>query len=116
MNGTPTSDERTWGMLAHLLAFVGLFIPLGNVLAPLVIWLVKREQSAFVADQARESLNFNITMLIGALVCGLLMLILVGFLLLAVLFVYWAVMTIIAAVRASDGVYYRYPITLRLVQ
>ena len=118
MNGAPTQTERTWGMLAHLLAFVGLVFPLPfvNAVPPLAIWLAKREESAFIADQAKESLNFNITVGIATVVCFVLMLILVGFLLLLALFVYWAVMTIIAAVKASDGVNYRYPVSLRLVR
>jgi uncharacterized protein len=112
----PNEDDRLWGMLAHLSALLGFAIPfLGNVLGPLVIWLAKRETSAFVADQGREALNFNITVLIGGLVCAVLALIFVGLLLGAALLVYWLVLTIVAGIRANEGTLYRYPFALRLV-
>jgi uncharacterized Tic20 family protein len=113
----PTQDERTWGMLAHLAAF-GLFIvPFGgNLLGPLLVWLLKREQSNFIADQGRESLNFNISVFLAGIVCGLLVYVLIGILLGAVLFIFWLVMTIVAGIRASEGIRYRYPFSLRLVK
>jgi uncharacterized Tic20 family protein len=110
-----TQDERTWAMLAHLSAFLGLVVPLGFIIAPLVIWLVKREQSAFVADQAKEALNFNITMGIAGIVCLLLTLLLIGVLLLIALGVYWVVLAIVAAIKANEGNAYRYPFTLRFI-
>lgn len=112
----PTQDERTWGMLAHLAALTGVVIPFGNVIAPLVIWLVKRDSSAFIADQAKEALNFNITVLIGAAISFVLMLVFIGFLLLFALGIAWLVLTIVAGLKANEGVMYRYPFALRLVQ
>jgi uncharacterized Tic20 family protein len=111
-----TADERTWGMLAHLSAFSGFLVPLGGVIGPLVVWLIKREQSAFVADQGKEALNFNISVLLAAIVCGVLVLIFIGILLGVALFIFWLTMTIIAAIKASEGVLYRYPFALRLVK
>jgi uncharacterized Tic20 family protein len=111
-----TKDESNWGMIAHLSALAGLVLPpVGNVLGPLIVWLTRRDQSPFVADQAKEALNFNITVWLAGVVCAVLIWALIGILLLFVLGVYWLVMTIIAAVKASEGVAYRYPITLRLV-
>lgn len=113
----PTDNERTWGMLAHLAAFAGLVLPLvGNILGPLLVWYSWRERSTFVGEQALESLNFNISVTIGALVCGLLTLVFLGFLLGAALSVAWLALTLIAAIRASEGVSYRYPFSLRLVK
>jgi uncharacterized Tic20 family protein len=114
--GGPTQDERTWGMLAHLAAFAFFICPLGNLLGPLIVWLIKRDQSAFVADQGKEALNFNISVLMAALVCGVLVFILVGILLGVALFLFWLAMTIVAAIKASEGIRYRYPFTLRLVK
>ena len=114
--GIPTQDERTWGMLAHLTAFSGFLIPLGNIIAPLVVWLVKRDQSPFVADQGKESLNFNISVLLAGCVCGALVFVLIGILLGVALFFYWLAMTIVAGIKASEGVRYRYPFTLRLIK
>ena len=111
-----TQDERTWGMLAHLSAFSGFFVPLGGVIGPLVVWLIKRDQSPFVADQGKESLNFNISVLLAAIVCGLLVFVFIGILLGVALFIFWLTMTIIAGIKASEGVRYRYPVTLRLVK
>ena len=116
MTQAMTQDDRTWGMLAHLSAFGFFICPLGNVIGPLIVWLVKRDQSQFVADQGKEALNFNISVLLAAIACGLLVLVLIGIALGAALFVFWLVMTIVAGIRASEGVLYRYPFTLRLIK
>ena len=113
----PTENERTWGMLAHLSALAGLVIPLiGNVLGPLLVSIARADQSAFVAAHAKEALNFNISVTLAAVVCALLMLVFIGFLLGSALFIAWLVMTLIAAIKASEGVAYRYPFSLRLVK
>jgi len=113
----PTENERTWGMLAHLSALAGLVIPLiGNVLGPLVVSIARSDQSAFVAAHAKEALNFNISVTLAAVLCALLMLVFVGFLLGSALFIVWLVMTLIAAIKASEGAAYRYPFSLRLVK
>jgi uncharacterized Tic20 family protein len=103
-------------MLAHLTAFSGFIVPFGNVIGPLVVWLVKRDQSQFVADQGREALNFNISMLLAGAVCALLVLVFIGILLGVALFIFWLTMTIVAGIKAGEGVRYRYPFALRLVK
>ncbi|HTY50491.1 MAG TPA: DUF4870 domain-containing protein [Steroidobacteraceae bacterium] len=111
-----TDQERSWGMLAHLSALAGIVFPvLGAVLGPLIVWLARREHSAFVNDQGREALNFNISVLLAGVVCGLLTWVFIGFLLGLLLFIYWLVMTIVAGVKAGEGVAYRHAYTLRLV-
>jgi uncharacterized protein len=113
----PTENERTWGMLAHLSALAGLVLPMiGIVLGPLAVWLARRDQSAFVTAHAKEALNFNITVLLAAVACMLLMLVFIGFLLGAALFIAWLLMTLIAAIKASEGAIYHYPFALRLVK
>ena len=113
----PTQDERTWGMIAHLSAFAVFVFPFGgNIIAPLIVWLTRRDTSAFVEAEAREALNFNISVSLGWIVCGLLTYALIGIPLGVILFLCWLVMTIIAAVKATEGVIYRYPVTLRLVK
>jgi uncharacterized protein len=115
--GTPTQEERTWGMIAHLSAFAVFVFPVGgNIIAPLIIWLTRRDTSAFVDAEAKEALNFNISVSLGWIVCGLLTFVLIGIPLGVVLFLGWLVLTIIAAVKATEGVGYRYPISLRLVK
>ena len=111
-----TSDERTMGLLAHLAAFAGFVVPLGNLLGPLVMYLVKKDESDFIADQAKEALNFNITVTIAAFVSAILIFVLIGLALLPLLGIAWLVLTIIGALKANEGVRYRYPLTLRLVK
>ena len=65
----PPSEARTWAMLAHILTLCGIIIPFGNILAPLIIFLIKRDEFPFVSDQAKESLNFQITVSIAAIIC-----------------------------------------------
>lgn len=108
--GGPTQDERTWALLAHVLSIVGSFI------APLVIWLVKKEDSAFVAEHARESLNFQITVAIASIAASALICVGIGALLLPVIAVADLVLVILATLKAGEGEPYRYPLTLRLVQ
>jgi uncharacterized Tic20 family protein len=113
----PTENERTWGMLAHLAAFGGLVVPLvGNVVGPLLVWHSWRGRSTFVGEQALESLNFNISVSIAAAVCWVAVFIFIGVLLGIALFFAWLALTIIAAIKASEGVSYRYPFALRLVK
>ena len=111
-----TQEQKTWGMAAHLSSLVGLIIPLGNVIGPLVVWLIKKDTMPFVDDQGKEALNFNITVFIAAVVSGLLTLILIGFLLLLVVGLGWLVLTVMAGIKANEGNTYRYPFTLRLIK
>ncbi|MEO5558462.1 MAG: DUF4870 domain-containing protein [Dokdonella sp.] len=119
---TQTSDERTWAMIGHLSAFSAFVTGIGCVAGPLIVWLVKRDTLPFAADQAKEALNFNITALIA---CAALWIITIGTFFIGalltvpaglLLFVAWVVFTIIAAIKANEGVAYRYPFTLRLVK
>ena len=112
----PSKEARTWAMWCHLAALSGyLGIPFGNILGPLIIWMVKREMDPFVDSQAKESLNFQISLTIYGMVSLLLCLILVGFILLPVVIVGGLILTIIAAIKANDGEDYRYPFTIRLI-
>ena len=122
------ADQRQWAMFAHLSALLGGLITagwaggVGCFLGPLVIWLMKRETMPFVGDQAKEALNFNITVagimlilfLVGIFTFG------IGFLLTVPLMVIVALVSlvfiIIAAIKANDGVAYRYPFAIRLVK
>ena len=115
MAGAPSAEERQWAMFAHLSALIGLIIPFGSIIGPLVIWLIKKDTMPFVNDQGKEALNFNITVAIAAIVGWILCFILIGFLVLAVVFVAWLVLAIIGTIKANEGTAYRYPFTLRLV-
>lgn len=106
-------EEKTYGMLCHLLAFSGVIIPFGNIIGPLVIWLLKKDQSSYVDMQGKESLNFQISNMIYTFISNLLMFVLIGFITTPLLFVFWIVFTIIGSIRASEGTAYRYPLTIR---
>ncbi len=110
-----TPESRTWGMLSHLLSLLGYVVGLGHILPPLIIYLSKKDQDEFVKDQARESLNFQITVLLMWIVCLPLCCILIGYVLAGAVLVYHIVFVIVAAMKAHDGVRYRYPLTLRLI-
>src|SRR5579875_1397654 len=119
--GLPSHEERQWALFAHLSALLGglltsSFLGLGCIVGPLIIWLAKKDTLPFVDDQAKEALNFNITVAIAAAVCGVLMFVLIGFVLLPLLGLAWLVFTIIAAIKANEGESYRYPFTLRLIK
>ena len=116
MSEVPNKDERTWGMLCHLAAFSGFIIPFGNIIGPLIIWMIKKDEMPFVNDQGKESLNFQITMLIAYLISAILMFILIGFLLVGVVVIFDIVVLVIASIKASEGVSYRYPCTIRLIK
>jgi hypothetical protein len=112
-----TKDERTWGMLCHLAALAKYILPtFGNIIGPLVIWLVKKDQSWFVDDQGKESLNFQISMTIYLIIAGLSMLVLIGFVLFPLLLAVDLILVIIAAIKANEGVAYRYPLTIRFIK
>ena len=114
--GEVSAEQRQWGLFAHLSSLVGLIIPLGNILGPLIIWQVKKDEMPFAADQAKEALNFNITMAIAGVVAWLLVFVLIGFLLLPLIGIAWIVLTILAAIKANGGEAYRYPFALRLIK
>ena len=105
------------GMLCHLLALSGLIIPFGNVIGPLIIWLMQKDKSSFADYHGKESVNFQISVTIAFLCClPLILLFGLGFLLMLVVGVYWLVMIIVAALKASDGGRYQYPISLRFIK
>ena len=113
---SPTSDEKNMGMLAHLLVFSGYLIPLGNIIGPLVIFLIKKDESNYIRHHATEALNFQISVLIYLIISVILCFILIGIPLLIALVIIDLIYTIIATVKASNGKLYRYPICIRLVK
>jgi uncharacterized Tic20 family protein len=106
---TPTSDERTLGILSHILAIV----PGIGILGPLVIWLIKKDESQFVSANAKESLNFQITVFLVAVI---LILTIIGAFLLWALGILNAILVIIATIKTSENKIYRYPINWRLIK
>ena len=115
--GTTGNDGRNWAAVAHLSAFLGYAsIPLGLVLGPLIVWAALKDKYAFVDDQAKEALNFQLSMLIYTLAAIPLICLCVGILLLALIHVANFVFIIVAAVRAANGERYRYPLAIRFLK
>ena len=112
-----SSDIRTWCVLCHAAALLGLFFHfLGHLLGPLIVWLVKRGDSPEVDAHGKESLNFQISMLIYDAIAAILCIVLIGIPILIALWVLNTVLVIIASIQASEGKFYRYPITIRLIK
>lgn len=103
----PTSDEKTLALISHIVTLASQFI------APLIIYLIKKDESSFVAAHAKESLNFQLTVLI---ICILLIVTVIGLLLLWLVGIYVFVLVIVATIRASEGKLYRYPFTIRFIK
>jgi uncharacterized Tic20 family protein len=112
----PSKDEKTFAMFCHLSALAGFIIPFGNIIGPLILWQMKKAESAFIDDQGKEALNFQITIGIAALICFALLLVIIGAFLLPVVGLVALIFTIIGAIKANEGVTYRYPFAIRLVK
>jgi uncharacterized Tic20 family protein len=107
---------RNSAVAAHLSTFAGLIVPFGSVIGPLAVWLTRRDRDPFIDQAGREALNFGITVAIYGSVLLVAALMLVGIPLLVVGVVAWVVLASLAAVKASQGQAYRYPLTMRLVR
>ena len=130
----PTADERNNAMFTHLASFASLMIPFGNILGPLLIWSLKKERSNFVDEHGKASLNFEITYTIivfTAVILTAFMAITNGIMenpvgvvmslliFIVPIFAYWIlsiVLVIVAAIKASNGEYYRYPLSIRFIK
>jgi uncharacterized protein len=114
---TSSRDVRTWNVLCHATALAGFFVPwAGHILGPLIVWLAKRSDSPEIDEHGKESLNFQISMLIYNVIAGVLCLVLIGFVILAILHILNLVLVIVASIQASEGKFYRYPMTIRLIK
>lgn len=105
-----TQDEKNMALLAHLLTFVTAF------LAPLIIWLMKKDQSSYIDHHAKEALNFQISLYIYGIVSSILVVILIGIVLLFALGVFAFIVILIATIKAAQGEYYRYPLCIRFLK
>jgi uncharacterized Tic20 family protein len=117
-NPTITGDDRLWGMLAHVLGLASSAIGGLSFIGPLIVYLVKKDKSAFIAYHAREALNFNISLLLYMVAAGLLYWLsssVFGLLLIGIP-IFGIVMMILAAPKANQGLLYRYPLSIRFIK
>ncbi len=111
-----TKGQKDMGMLVHASGFAGYLIPFGNILGPLIVWLMKRDEMPFVDSCGRNCINFKLSMMIYFCVSFILMFVGIGFLLLGILAVVDIIFTVIAIIKASDGISYEYPLTIKFLK
>jgi uncharacterized protein len=109
-------DENMWAMFCHLSGLVGFVIPFGNVIAPLIIWTLKKDEYPLVDDQGKEALNFQISITVYILLSVLLIFVVIGIPLLIIIGIFSLIMTVIGAINANDGNKYRYPFTIKFIK
>jgi hypothetical protein len=116
VEGTLSEEqENNWAMWAHISTFLSMLVPLGNFIGPIIVWQLKKNESEFVADQAKEALNFQISLMIYMLISAVLIFVVIGIFLLIGLAIFSLIMVIVAGVKANQGEYYRYPMCLRFI-
>jgi uncharacterized Tic20 family protein len=106
----PTQDEKNLALIMHVLSLVGF-----SLIGPLIVWLVKKDESAFINAQGRELLNFQLSFLIYAVVCIPLCFVLIGIPLLIIVGLASFILTIIGLVKATEGKIYRFPVTIKML-
>ena len=110
------ASVRTWNVLCHAAALLGVFSHfMGHILGPLIVWLAKRGDAAEIDAHGKESLNFQLTWLIYDIIAGILCIFLIGIPILIALWIANIVLVIIASIKASEGILYRYPLTIRFL-
>ncbi|MSQ63300.1 MAG: DUF4870 domain-containing protein [Betaproteobacteria bacterium] len=112
-----SKDEQNWAMICHLSALAGFLVPFGNIFGPLIVWLLKRAEFPMVEVHGKEALNFQITVAIAVAICIPLIFVLIGIPLMFIIGIGALIMTVIAAVKVSNGNFdYRYPLSIRLLK
>lgn len=104
-----SSDEKTMGMLCHL---SGLF----TIFGPLIIWLIKKDESKFIDENGKQALNFQISIFIYSIIASILIVILIGIPLLIAIGIFDLIMIIIASIKAADGQVFQYPLSIQILK
>lgn len=108
-------NEKQWALFCHLGAFAGYIVPFGNIIVPLIIWSSKKDESGLIDKAGKESINFQISMTIYIIISVILMILLIGFFLLAALCILNIILILIAAMKTDKGEDYEYPLTIRFI-
>ena len=110
-------DARMWAMICHLSGLAGIILPAsGNIVAPLIIWQIKKDNNPFIDEQGKEAVNFQISMSIYLIASIILSFICIGVPLIIATIIVYFVFLLIAAVKANNGFHYRYPLTIRFIK
>ncbi len=115
-NKTYTQSERDWAMFCHLSAFAGYFFPFGGIIAPLICWMSRKDESEWVDVNGKAALNFQISMLLYMVLSIPLVFIIVGIPIMIFLSVFEIVCIVVASIRASQGEIFKYPLSIPFVQ
>lgn len=111
------AEARKWAMIVHVVALVGLLgNGIGFLLGPLAVWMLKREEHPFIAEQGREAVNFQITMMIACVISLILTLVVIGFFLLFIVGLVATILPIMAGIKAKEGGHYRYPVSYPFIK
>src|SRR5436190_13523164 len=113
---TSAQASHTWEVLCHALGFAGFVFPFGNILGPLIVWLMKKSESPSVDAHGKEALNFQISMSIWGLLAAATCIIFIGFVLAPAVVATAIILTVIGTVKASNGELYHYPLTIRFIK
>ncbi len=112
-----SKDARMWAMFCHLAGLCAFIIPaVGNIVGPLILWQIKKDEYPFVDEQGKEALNFQISMTIYALISAVLIVVCIGVFLLVAIAIVDLVFLLIAAVKTNNGQAYRYPLSIRFIK
>lgn len=111
-----SKDDKNMGVAVHLASFSGYLIPFGSILGPLIVWLMKRDEIAFVDTCGRNCLNFKLSLVVYVFISIILAFVGIGFILLGLIAIADIVLTIIAAMKASEGESYRYPLSIQFLK
>lgn len=114
--GVLSERERNWAMICHLSAFAGFFFPFGGVIGPLICWLSKRDESVWINLNGRNAMNFQLSMLLYMILAVPLCFIVIGIPIIIALSFLKVICIIIAAVKASKGQLFRYPLLIPFIQ
>lgn len=110
-------EARRWAMICHVIALAGLVgNGIGFIIAPLIVWLIKKDEHPFIDEQGKESLNFQITMFMALIVSGILIFFIIGIVLVPAVLLLMIILPIVAAIKANEGEAYRYPLSIRLIK
>ena len=109
-------DENMWAMFCHLSAFAGYIVPFGSILGPLIIWSIKKQEYPQIDAHGKEALNFNISIAIYMIISAILIIIVVGIFMLIALWVFQTVMVIMASIKANNGEFFKYPLTIQIIK
>jgi len=111
-----TQSERDWAMFCHLSAFAGYFFPFGGIIGPMVCWISRKQESAWVDINGKASLNFQLSMLMYTVLAIPLCFIIIGIPIIMFLAILELVCIVVAAIKAAKGEYFKYPISIPFVQ